>query len=180
LRFNDDARIVRQVGFGCHVKELAMPGIKRIIFGSAAAAALACVLATPAAAGVHGFLHPWGFGRGLVGAAVGLATLPLAIASAALSASEPEAPYQSSGYARGYGPPPAYYAAPQTYYAAPPAYYSGPQSYYAPPRPFYPRAPVYYSAPRAYFAPRAQREPRAGYYGGHASYHSGGYAYPHR
>jgi hypothetical protein len=164
-----------------------MPGFKRTVFGSAAAAALACALATPAAAGVHGFLHPWGFGRGLVGAAVGLATLPLAIASAALSASEPEARYQPPGYARGYGPPPAYYAAPQPYYAAPQPYYAAPQryytapqAYYAPPRPYFPRAPVYYPAPHAYYAPRAQLEPRTGYYGGHGSYHSGGYAYPHR
>jgi hypothetical protein len=177
-----------------------MPGFKRTVFGSAAVAALVCALATPAAAGVHGFLHPWGFGRGLVGAAVGLATLPLAIASAALSASEPEAPYQPAGYARGYGPPPAYYAAPhayyaapQTYYAAPPAYYTAPQAQRAPPRAYYPRAPVYYSpGPHAYYAPPAQRELRAGYYGragnyggagyygGHGSYRSGGYAYPHR
>jgi hypothetical protein len=151
-----------------------MPGFKRTVFGSAAVAALACALATPAAAGGHGFLHPWGFGRGLVGAAVGLATLPLAIASAALSAGEPEAPYQPPGYARGYGPPPAYYAAPPAYYTAPPAYY-------APPRAYYPRAAAYYSpAPRVYYAPRAQREPRAAYYGGRGSYHSGGYAYPRR
>jgi hypothetical protein len=164
-----------------------MLGFKRSVLGSAAAIALACAFATPAAAGVHGFFHPWGFGRGLVGAAVGLATLPLAIASAALSGGESQAPYQPSGYARGYGQPPAYYAAPpayygapQAYYNAPPAYYSAPQAYYAPPRAYYPRAPVYYSAPRAYYAPRAQREPRTGYYAGHGSYHSGGYAYPHR
>jgi hypothetical protein len=150
-----------------------MPGFKRTVFGSAAAAALVCALATPAAAGVHGFLHPWGFGRGLVGAAVGLATLPLAIASAALSAGEPEAPYQAPGYTRGYGAPPAYYA-------APPAYYSAPQAYYAPPRAYYPRAPVYYSSPRAYSAPRAYYAPRTAYYAGHGSYHSGGYAYPRR
>src|ERR1700723_337297 len=90
-------------GFECHVKELAMLGFKRSVLGSAAAIALACAFATPAAAGGHGFLHPWGFGRGLVGAAVGLATLPLAIASAALSGGESEGPYQPSGYARGYG-----------------------------------------------------------------------------
>src|ERR1700733_6866055 len=107
-----------------------MPGFKRTVFGSALVAAPAVAPATPAAAGVHGFLHPWGFGRGLVGAAVGLATLPLAIASAALSAGAPEAPYQPPGYARGYGPPPAYYA-------APPAYYNAPQPYYAPPRAYY-------------------------------------------
>jgi hypothetical protein len=157
-----------------------MLGFKRTVFGSAAVAALACALATPAAAGGHGLLHPWGFGRGLVGAAVGLATLPLAIASAALSASEPEAPYQPPGYARGYGPPPAYYAAPQTHYPAPPAYYTAPQGYYAPPRAYYPRAPVYYPAPHAYYAPRAYYPPRTGNYAGHGSYHSGGYAYPHR
>jgi len=160
-------------GFGYHVKEPAMLGFKRTVFGSAAAVALACALATPAAAGVQGFFHPWGFGRGLVGAAVGLATLPLAIASAALSAGESQAPYQPPGYAGGYGSPPAYYA-------APPAYYRAPQAYYAPPRAYYPRAPVYYPAPRAYYAPRSYYAPRAGYYAGHGSYHSGGYSHPHR
>src|SRR5450631_4664017 len=94
-----------------------MPGLKRVICGAAAAAALACAAVAPASAGVHGYghLHPWGLGRGLLGAVVGLATLPIVIASAALSATEPEAPYQSPpGYdgPRSYAPPQAYYAPP--------------------------------------------------------------------
>ena len=150
--------------------------LKHAVLGTAAAAVIACV--PIATAGAHGFghLHPWGLGRGLLGAAFGLATLPLAIASAALSANEPEAPYQSSpGYGgpRGYAPPPAYYAAPQTYYAPP-------QAYYPPPRAYYPRAQVYSPAPRPYYAPRAYYAPRPGYYGGYASYRAGAYAYPRR
>jgi hypothetical protein len=145
-----------------------MRGFKHAVLGTAAAAVIACV--PIATAGAHGFghPHPWGLGRGLLGAAFGLATLPLAIASAALSANEPEAPYQSSP---GYGSPRGY--APQTYYAPP-------QAYYTPPRAFYPRAPVYSPAPRPYYAPRAYYSPRPGYYGGHASYRAGAYAYPRR
>jgi hypothetical protein len=153
-----------------------MQGFKHTVLGTVAAVGIAC--APIATAGAHGFghLHPWGLGRGLLVAVVGLATLPIAIASAALSATEPEAPYQSSpGYdgSRGYAPPPAYYAPPRTYYA--PA-----QAYYAPPRANYPRAPVYSSASRAYYAPRDYYAPRPGYYGGHASYRAGSYAYPRR
>jgi hypothetical protein len=165
------------------MKEQAMQGFKHAVLGTVAVVAIAC--APIATAGAHGFGHlrPWGVGRGLLGAVVGLATLPLAIASAALSATEPEAPYQSSpGYdgSRSYAPPPAYYAAPQTYYAPPRTYYAPAQAYYAPPRAFYPRAPVYSSAPRTYYAPHAYYAPRPGYYGGHASYRAGGYAYPRR
>src|ERR1700726_3009432 len=158
------------------MKEQAMHGFKHAVLGMAAVAAITC--APIATAGAHGYghLHSWGLGRGLLGAVVGLATLPIAIASAALSATEPEAPYQSSpGYdgPRGYAPPPAYYAAPQTYYAPP-------QAYYAPPRAYYPRAPAYAPATRPYYAPRAYYAPRTGYYGGHPSYRAGGYAYPRR
>ena len=172
-----------------------MPRFKRPVIALAAAAAMASSPVLPAAAGVHGYghLHPLGLGRGLVGAVVGLATLPLTILSAALAASEPEAPEQASpGYAgggRGYAPPPAYYAAPPVYRAAP-------QSYYAPPRPYFPpRGPVYYPAPRGYYAPRADAARTyyaarpgnygsANYgganYGGRGMYRGGGYGYPHR
>src|SRR5580698_3886378 len=103
-----------------------MPSVKRVIFAVTATAAMACVPVAPAAAGVHGFGHPWGLGRGLLGAVVGLATLPLTIVSAALAATDQPAANPSPGYegSRGYAPPPAYYAAPQTYYAPPPAYYA--------------------------------------------------------
>jgi hypothetical protein len=158
-----------------------MHGFKHAVLGTAAAL---MVCAPVANAEAHGFghVHPWGLGRGLLGAVVGLATLPIAIASAALSATGSEAPYQSSpGYdgPRSYAPPAAYYAAPQSY-APPPAYYAVPQSYYAPRRAYYSRAPVYSPAPRAYYAPGAYYAPRPGYYGGQVSYRPGGYAYPRR
>jgi hypothetical protein len=148
-----------------------MPGLKRAVYGAAAATMLACAAVAPASAGVHGFghLHPWGLGRGLLGAVVGLATLPLAIASAALSADVPQAPYQAPYQAPGYAagaPPPAYYPAPRAYYPAPPAYYAPHSAYYAP------RA--------TYYAPRAGYGPRPGYNGSRGSYAKGGYAYPHR
>src|SRR5579863_515268 len=100
-----------------------MPGFKRVVFAAAAAAAIVCVSVAPAEAGPHGYghLHPWGLGRGLVGAVVGLATLPLVLASAAIEASV-EAPSQPY-----YAPPP------QTYYPPPsPAYYGVPRANYAP------------------------------------------------
>jgi hypothetical protein len=139
-----------------------MQGFKHAVLGTVAAAAITC--APIAIAEAHGFghLHPWGLGRGLLGAVVGLATLPIVIASAALSATEPEAPYQS---------PPGYDG---------PRSYAPPQAYYAPPRAYYPRAPVYSPATRPYYAPRAYYAPRPGYYGGHVSYRAGGYAYPRR
>jgi hypothetical protein len=151
-----------------------MPGFKRVVITAAAAAVMACTSVAPAEAGPRGYghFHPWGLGRGLLGAAFGLATLPLAIASAAIEASVPEAPAQPN-----YAPPPQTYYAPQpqTYYAPPaPAYYSAPRAYYAP------RAPVYYSAPRTYYAPRSYYAPRPGNYAGYGGYHAGGYAYARR
>src|ERR1700722_3205906 len=124
-----------------------MQGFKHAVLGTTAALIMCAPIASAEAHG-FGHVHPWGLGRGLVGAVVGLATLPIAIASAALSATEPEAPYpyqSSPGYdgPRSYAPPPAYYAAPQTY-APPPAYYAQPRAYY------YPRAPVYSPAMRPY------------------------------
>ena len=67
-----------------------MPSLKHVIFAATATAAIACVPVAPAAAGTHGFghVHPWGLGRGLLGAVVGLATLPLTIVSAALAATD--------------------------------------------------------------------------------------------
>ncbi|MGC1524240.1 MAG: hypothetical protein WA803_22065 [Steroidobacteraceae bacterium] len=163
-----------------------MPGFKRVVMTAVAAAVIACTSIAPAQAGPHGYghLHPWGLGRGLFGAVFGLATLPLAIASAAIEASVPEAPAQPN-----YAPPPQNYYAPQpqAYYAppapayyprpayyAPPAYYAAPRAYYAPP------APVYYSAPRTYYAPRANYAPRPRNYAGAGGYHAGGYAYTRR
>jgi hypothetical protein len=158
-----------------------MPGIKQALLGSAVAAAIACAPMAPAAAAGHGVgpLHPFGLGRGLVGAALSLATLPIVIASAALSAAASDGP---PTYAPGYAPAPVY--------APPPAYYPAPRTYYAPAPAYYPRAPVYYPQPRAYYpGPRASYAPRTyyaahpGYHGansGRVSYGSGGYAYAHR
>src|SRR5580692_1298659 len=134
LRFINEARMVEGV-FKAYVKELVMPGFKRFVGLAAATAMLACAPILPAVAGGHGFghVHPWGLGRGLVGAVVGLATLPLVIASAAISASLPDAPqaapqpyYAPAG--ANYPPAPVYQPAPRNYYA-PPAYYAAP-SYY--------------------------------------------------
>jgi hypothetical protein len=169
LRFNSKARTLpasRRVS----TKELVMAGFKRFVCLSAAFAVLACAPIVPAVAGGHGFghVHGWGLGRGLVGAVVGLATLPLVIASAAISASVPDAPQVA---------PQPYYAPAGAYYAPAPVYQPAPRTYYAPPA--YYAAPSYY-APRAYYAPRPYYAPRGysapapgrGYYGG--------YAYPRR
>lgn len=159
-----------------------MTGIKQSIFAAAAAALIACAPVGSAAAGGHGFgrAHPWGIGRGLVGAVVALATLPVAIVSAVVSAGEqaalsPPPAYGDGGYAS-----PASYPAPPVYYAPPPAY-PAPPVYYAPRPAYYPQATYYYPAPRAnvarpYYAPRPAYRAGYGYYG----YRSGGYAYPRR
>jgi hypothetical protein len=136
--------------------------IKQTIFGFAAAIAIALLPMAPAMAGGHGFrpFHPFGFGHGIVGAAVALATLPLAIASSVMSGSgESVASYPSTGYgsaAYGYAPPVAY-AAPRPYYAPYPGYY----------------------APRVGYGSRGYAAPHTGYYG-RGYYRSGGNSYPRR
>src|SRR5580704_12438796 len=105
-----------------------MRRFNRLTCGWMAVAAIACAPMAPAMAGGHGFVHvhAWGFGHGLLGAVVGLATLPIVVASAAISAATPEVAYPSAGYdagPRGYAAPPAYYSAPQTYYGPPAAAY---------------------------------------------------------
>jgi hypothetical protein len=153
-----------------------MPRVNRAVCGAAAVLAFAAV--APASAHGFGHVHPWGLGRGLLGAVVGLATLPIALAAAALSVDEPQAPYQAPYQAPGYAPgmpAPAFYPAPQTYYAPRPAYYPPPApAYYGVPR------AAYYSPRAPYYAPRANYGPRPGYYGSRGSYAKGGYAYPHR
>lgn len=146
--------------------------IKQAIFGVAAATAIAFLPLAPAMAGGHGFrpLHPFGFGRGIVGAAVALATLPLVIASSVIAGvSDSAAPYPSQGYA---GP-----AAPAYGYAPPVAY--APAVAYATPRPYYAPYPGYYAAPRAAYAPRGYYAARPGY-NGRGYYRSGGNSYPRR
>ena len=140
-----------------------MVKIKRAIFGIAATAAIVLLPMAPAMAGGPGFrpLHPFGIGHGLFGAAVALATLPLAIASSVVSGvGGSVAPYPSAGYAGpayGYAPPVAY--APRPYYAPYPGYY--------------PRV-----APRVY-GPRGYGAPHPGYYG-RGYDRSGGNSYPRR
>jgi hypothetical protein len=140
--------------------------VRQAILGAAAAAVIALLPMAPAKADGHGFRgHQFGFGRGIVGAAVALATLPLVIAAEVVtSVGESVAPYPSPGYAvPGYGVP--------TYSYAPAVVYAAPRPYYAP----YP----------GYYAPRVAYGPRA-YYGGHPSYYargyyrSGGNSYPRR
>lgn len=138
-----------------------MVKIKQAIFGVAAAAAIALLPMAPAMADGHGFrpFHPFGFGHGIVGAAVALATLPLAIASSVVSGvGESVGSYPSPGYAGpayGYAPPVAY--APRPYYAPYPGYY----------------------APRVAYGPRGYYAPRPGYYG-RGYYRPGGNSYPRR
>jgi hypothetical protein len=146
-----------------------MNGRKHPLLAALAISAIAMMPLSQAVAGGHGYglVHPWGVARGVVGAVVAIATLPLVIASAALSAvvpAEPEGP--------AYGGPPAYYPAP---------------AYYAP-APYYGAAPYY--GPRTYsaggygqpgrYSPRGYAPGRGGYYGAHnggAPSRSGQYSY---
>ena len=140
---------------------------RQVIFGIAAAAAIALLPMAPAIAGGHGFrpLHPFGLGRGVVGAAVALATLPLVIASAVVSGVESVAPYPAAGYGgAGYGG--------AGYGYAPQISYPGPRPYYAP-------YSGYSAAPRSYYGPRPYYAAHPGYYG-HGYYRAGGYSYPRR
>jgi hypothetical protein len=148
-----------------------MAKFRQVILGTTVAAAIACVPLAPAVAGPYSYGHPfgWGAGRGLFGAVIALATLPLAIASAVVSSgasavqSSPPA-YGPGGYG-GYG---GYDYAPRVAYPAP--------VYYAPRPAFYPGA-VYPG--RAYPATRPSYAPHP-VYPGRGYYHAGGYAYPHR
>ena len=140
--------------------------IKQAIFGVAAATAIALLPLAPAMAGGHGFrpLHPFGFGRGIVGAAVALATLPLVIASSVVAGvGDSAASYPTQGYA---GP-------------AGPGYGYAPQVAYATPRPYYAPYPGYYAAPRVAYAPRGYYAARPGYYR-RGYYRAGGNSYPRR
>jgi hypothetical protein len=138
--------------------------LRPVIFGLTAATAMALLPMAPAMAGGHGFspLHPFGLGRGVIGAAVALATLPLTIASAVVSGAESAAPYPAAGYggaANGYG-------------YAPQVSYAGPRPYYAP-------HPGYYAAPRGNYGPRPYYAAHPGN-NGHGYYRGGGNPYPHR
>ena len=143
-----------------------MHKLKQAILGIAAAAAIALLPLAPAMADGHGFRpgHGFGVGHGLFGAAVALATLPLAIASTVLSGvNESVGSYPSPGYAT------PGYAAPAYGYAPPVAYA---------PRPYYAPYPQYY-APRVAYGPRPYYNARPGYYA-RGYYRSGGNSYPRR
>jgi len=155
-----------------------MVGLKTRVFTAAAVVALALApLAPAAAAGVV----PWLVGRHVVGAVLGLATLPFAVASAALSADQPSASYPPTpdygGSSSGYYAPPNYYARPPMYYAPAPAYYAGPQAYYRPGVSYARPLTRSYGAPRGYYAPRTRYTAS---YGAHVPYRSGSFAYRRR
>src|SRR5271168_3551287 len=98
LRFISERAIVNSWPKVSTDKERAMTKLKQVIVSSAAVAAIVFLPLAPAIAGGHGYsyVHPWGVGRGIVGAAVALATLPLAIASAVVSSVQPAAQYPAS------------------------------------------------------------------------------------
>jgi hypothetical protein len=152
--------------------------LKKTVFAASAVAALALAPLTPAAAAG---LVPWIVGRHVVGAVLGLATLPFAIASAALSVDQPAAPYPPTpdygDPSSGYYAPPNYYARPPVYYAPAPAYYAGRQTYYRPGVSYARPSPRFYEAPRGYSASRSRYSAS---YGGHAPSRSGGVAYRRR
>ena len=109
--------------------------------------------------------HGLWLGGALVGAVVGLVTLPVQIvAAAANSLHEERAPPPYYGPPQPYYPPreyapaPRYYAPPSGYYPPPPREYRQPDAYYAPPAANYAPPAGYYESPRGY-AP-----PRPGYY----------------
>jgi hypothetical protein len=120
-----------------------MPGLKQTIFAAAATTVLLCLPITPAAAAGPLLFAPWVLGH-IIRAGVTLATLPLAVASAA-SAQQPPTP----GY---YGGQPGYYA-PPNYYARPPGYYRAPQPYYRPALAYARPRPQFYAQARGYHAP---------------------------
>ena len=148
-----------------------MKGIKRTVLAAAASVALLCLPITPAAAHEHyGYGGPCIVGN-FIGAVATLVTLPLVVASAAVSALQPQAQYApASGY---YGGAPAGYYAQPGYNAPPPAYYARSPAYYAPPQSYYRPAPAYAAPTPRYYAPTR------GYYAARPSY-SGSYGAPGR
>ena len=136
-------------------------------WAAAAVSIAALALAPIAPAHAVGPILPWLIARHVVGAVVGLATLPLAVASSA-------AP-DYGGPASGYYPPPNYYAPPPRYYAPPPAYYA--RGYNGSAVSYARAAPRFYEPPRGYYAPRTRY---TGFYGNHEPYQSGRLAYRRR
>ena len=150
-----------------------MSGPKKSVFAVIMSLTLVVAPIAPALAGGHGYGHGhghgWGHGEfGLVGAVVALATLPLVVAGAVLSAAVP--PY------RGYDEAPAAYVPAPAYYP-PPAYYAPAPAYYG----------YEHEHNRGYGyerrAPRGAYAPNTRYYSGHGAYanpRSGGDDYRRR
>jgi hypothetical protein len=146
-----------------------MKGLKQTVFSATASVALLCLPITPAAAHEHFYGGPCIVGN-VIGAVATLITLPLTVASAAVSALQPQPQYAPApGY---YGAPSGYYA-PPSYYAPPPVYYARSPGYYAPPQSYYRPAPAYAAPMPQYSAPTR------GYYAARPSY-SGAYGAPGR
>jgi hypothetical protein len=157
-----------------------MPAFKQTVYAAAATAVFVCLPVTPAAAAGPLLFAPWALGH-VIGAGLRLATLPLVIASSAVSGGQPQAPYSPArgyyGGPPGYYAPPNYYARPPVYYAPRPGYYPAPQAYYRPALAYAPPVPQFYPQQRGYYAPRTAY---SGSYGAQAFYRSGGFAYRHR
>lgn len=135
-----------------------MKGLKQTVFSAVAGVALVCLPVTPAAAhGHYGYGGPCIVGN-VIGAVATLVTLPLVVASAAVSALQPQAPYAPApgyyGAPAGYYPPPAYYASAPAYYARSPGYYAPPRSYYRPAAAYATPMPRSYAPTRGYYAAR--------------------------
>jgi hypothetical protein len=152
-----------------------MLGVKKLVIAAASIAALALAPIAPAAAA--GFFLPWILGRHVVAAAVGLATLPLAVASSVAQAAAPYPSTPSYGGVPGYYAPPNYDAGGAAYYARPPAYFTGQHGYYSRPAVSYGRTLPRYEPPRGYYASRSRY---TGAYGAHVPYQSGRSAYRRR
>jgi len=145
-----------------------MPGCKQTAVAATTAIALLCAPITPAAAAGPLIFAPLALGQHVLGALARLATLPLAVASAAASGGQPPASYPP---ANGYGRPPGYYAPPPGYYYPAPQVYDRPALSYARPM------PRLYEPPRGYYASPTRY---SGFYGAQSSFRSRGFAYRRR
>ena len=143
-----------------------MPGLKQTAL-AATAAALLCTPTTQAVAAGPLLFAPLLLGGHVLDAVARLATLPLAVASAAVTAPPPAGAYS----------PGASYYAPPAYYPQTPLYYGAPQAYYAPSRWYARPTPRFYGPPRSYYAPATRY---SGYHGAQTSYRSRGYPYRRR
>jgi hypothetical protein len=152
-----------------------MQRLRQTAFAVTAAAVLLGAPAAAVAAGPGLAFLPFVLGRHVIGAAVRLATLPLAVASAALSNDEPPPPYsQSPGYSYNRAPP--NYYQPPYYRPSPPTYYARPLGYYPAPYAYQHRTP-YYAPARGYYSPGVRNST---YYGSHGPNRSGGSTYRRR